>query len=262
MSDDLTDRMSRLPSALPPVYWAPAAELRRIGRHRRRRRTAVVALGVALAIIAGTGVGYRLVATTAAPIQPSTSDSPITTPTPTPSPTPSPIPNVEAAGPVPASVMLTDADLPGYTLVDQVATRGVGPPNGPEYVTFVPACGVYAQLTIESVVGTNDFRYHAYFVGGDISQQHLDETVIRFGSADEVLTSRTRILQLVQSCRDPSAETGAVFSFVMDGTDPTGQPYPQRWTVVLAPHARLMAIIRTPKVFDEIGFLALDHLLS
>lgn len=163
---------------------------------------------------------------------------------------------------MPASVMLADSDLPaGYRLTDQVATTtGVQSPN--PYRSFEPTCTAYAELTIESVAGSNAFRWHSYYVGQDLSTSRIDETVVRFGSAEAVISARARILRLVHSCLDPAADSGAVFSFVMSGADPAGQPATQYWTVIVAPQSRLLAIVRTPSRIDGIGEAALARLES
>ena len=264
MSDELTDLIGRLPSALPPVRWAPAAELRRIGRNRRRRRSTLAALGMVLAVAAGTGVAYRLVSPTAAPFQPSTSDTATVTAAPSPTWTPSTTPGpVVETGPVPPSVMLAEADVPGYRVVDQISMVGTGPAAGsPPYVTFIPACAAYADIALAELVRSLDFRAHTYFVGGDLSQPHFDETVVRSGSAEAVRAARERIRQTVNTCQDPLADDGTELRFVIAGTDPVGRSAPQFWTVVIAPSRGLLAIVRSPTPMDDIGDAMLARLTA
>jgi hypothetical protein len=263
MSDELTDLIGRLPGALPPVRWAPAAELRRIGRNRRRRRSALAALGVVLAVAAGTGVAYRLVSPTAAPFQPSTSDTATVTAAPSPTRTPSTTPGpVVETGPVPPSVMLAEADVPGYRVIDQISMVGTGPASDSPYVTFIPACAAYADITLVQLVRSLDFRAHTYFVGGDLSQPHFDETVVRAGSAEAVQAARERMLRAVRACQDPLADDGTELKFVIVGTDPAGQSAPQFWTVVTAPSRGLLAIVRSPTPMDDIGDAMLARLTA
>lgn len=260
MSDELTDRMGRLPSALPPVRWAPAAELRRIGGRRRRRRTALAALGVVLAVAAGTGVAYRLVSTGPS-LQPSTSDTSGTS-TVTAAP-PSDAPRPVETGLVPASVMLAEADLPGYRVVDQIATIGTGPAVGsPPYVTFVPDCADYADIAFANVVNGLNFRAHTYFPGGDLSQPHLDETVVRAGSAEAVRGLLERIRRAVNTCQDPLADDGTVLHFLLPGSDGAGQRASLFWTVVSAPSLGLLAIFRSPTPMDGVSDAVLARLTA
>jgi hypothetical protein len=153
--------------------------------------------------------------------------------------------------------------VPGYQVIDQIVMVGTGPATGsPSYVTFIPACAAYADIALVELVRSLEFRAHTYFVGGDLSQPHFDETVVRAGSAEAVDAMRERLRRTVNACQDPLADDGNELKFVIVGTDAVGQSAPQFWTVVIAPSRGLLAIVRSPTPMDDIGTAMLARLTA